>query len=315
MSTASYVPPTRGLDSDDLKTALSRSSFLDFMRDSFLRFRKADGFTFARSLAFQVVFASIPGLIMVVAIAVRIGEGRMQTLIRDGITTLAPGPASELFLQAFEQGSEAAGTGNSLAILVGGFAALSSAVAGMAQLQRGASRIYGIQSDRDTLKRYGLATLLTLTVGLALTIAFVLIVIGSSVGGELQNEIAQTWAWARWPIGLGLLVGALALLFSVAPNRPQPSISWLAIGGAVAATGWLLISIGLAIYLNASRLFGETYGPLAGFMGVILWSQLTGIAVFYGIAVSAQLEAVRAGVKSPIDEDEHPEATDEAVMA
>ncbi len=315
MSSATYVPPVAGLDAGDIKPTLREASLGEFSKDSFLRFRKADGFSFARSLAFQIVLAVIPGLIMVVGIADWIGEGRFQTLIQEGITTLAPGPASEMFLQAFEQGSAAAGRGSIWPIIGGGFAALVAAVTAMAQLQRGASRIYGVQADRTTFKRYLLATLLTLTVGLALTTAFILIVIGSTVGGDLQDQIAQTWAWARWPLGLTLLAGGLALLFKAAPNRPQPGLSWLALGATVATIGWLIVSIALAIFLNASRLFGETYGPLAGFMGLVLWAQFSGIAILYGIAVAAQLEAIPADVDEPVESDAHPESSEEALLS
>ena len=304
MSTASYVPPVDP-HREDATAAFEETTVWSLTVDSFIRFRKADGFSFARSMAFQMVFATIPGVILVVALAVRLGEGRLQTLIKDGMNSLAPGPASDMLLQAFDQGADAAGTGNLLAIVLGGLVAITAAVTGVAQLQRGASRIYGIQDDRPTIKRYSLATLLTLTYGMAMTLVFVLIVIGESVGGDLQNEIAQTWAWARWPLGLGLLFVALLVVFKVAPNRHQPPFEWLAVGGAVAAIGWLAVSIATAHYLNASSLFGETYGPLAGFMGLILWAQLSSIAILFGLSVAAQIEAIASGVDEPIEEAEH----------
>ena len=148
-----------------------------------------------------------------------------------------------------------------------------------------------------------------------MTTAFILIVIGSTVGGDLQDQIAQTWAWARWPLGLTLLAGGLALLFKAAPNRPQPGLSWLALGATVATVGWLLVSVFLAIFLNASRLFGETYGPLAGFMGLVLWAQFSGIAILYGLAVAAQLEAIQADVDEPVEKDAHPESSEEALLS
>jgi YihY family inner membrane protein len=302
MSDVSFVPSTAGLDGEDVRTMLGKARIGELAKDSFIRFRHADGFSYARSMAFQVVFALIPAVIMVVAVAVRIGEGSFQDLLRQGITTMAPGPAGDIFLTAFEQGSDV-GRANVVAIVLGGAAALVSAVAAMAQLQRGASRIYGILEDRPTVQRYALATGLTLTVGLALTVAFVLIVIGTGVGDAFADTIAETWSWVRWPLGLTVLMVGLAGLFKAAPNRKQPGMGWLLLGGAVASVGWLLVSIGLAVYLNASRAFGETYGPLAGFIGLMLWAQLSAIAVFYGLAVSAQLEAVRAGVRGPLASD------------
>jgi uncharacterized BrkB/YihY/UPF0761 family membrane protein len=62
----------------------------------------------------------------------------------------------------------------------------------------------------------------------------------------------------------------------------------------------------LSLYLTASRSFGQTYGPLAGLIGILLWAFLTSLAVLLGLAFAAQLEAVRAGVPNPqTAEDRH----------
>jgi len=312
MSTAKFVPPTAGADNEGVREALAESSIGELLKDAFIRFRFADGFSFARSMAFQVVLALIPGVIFVVALAVRIGEGRLQSLLREAVTSLAPGPAGETLIIAFQQGSDA-GRANLIAMILGGSAAIISGVAAMAQLQRGSSRIYGVLGDRPTLHRYGLATALTLTTGLLLAGAFLLIVFGSSIGGAAQGGLIDTWAWARWPLGAIALILGLAGLFKKAPNRQQASFAWLALGGSIAAMGWLAVSIGLSMFLNASTTFGQTYGPLAGFIGVMLWAFLSSIAVFYGLAVAAQLEAVRAGVSSPIDDRTPDERTPEKV--
>lgn len=314
MTTASFIPPSRDRELGDVKTALEKEPLGALLANAFRRFRYADGFSFARAMAFQVVFAIIPAVIFAVAIAVRMGEGRLQSLLREAITSTTPGPAAEIFLRAFEQAATNAGRGNMLAILFGGMAATISGAAAMAQLQRGASRIYGVLSDRPTVQRYGLATALTVTVGVLFSAAFLLIVLGASAAGGLQSDLAKAWVWARWPIGIFLVVVALAALFKVAPNRDQPSFDWLMLGGGVAAFGWLVVSVGLAVYLNASKTFGETYGPLAGFMGLMLWAFLSAIAIFYGLAVSAQLEARRTGVDDPVVEAEQamPEDSDAA---
>jgi uncharacterized BrkB/YihY/UPF0761 family membrane protein len=36
---------------------------------------------------------------------------------------------------------------------------------------------------------------------------------------------------------------------------------------------------------------------------LLLWSQLTSLALFFGVAFAAQIEAVRAGVPSPVTVD------------
>lgn len=305
MTTASFVPDdARDQELGHVRSALEKEPLGTLLVNAFIRFRYADGFSYARSMAFQVVFAVIPAVIFAVALAVRLGEGRLQSLLRETITSTAPGPAAELFLSGFEQAATEAGRGNMLAIAFGGAAAIISGAAAMAQLQRGASRIYGVLADRPTVRRYGLATVLTLTVGMLFSAAFLLIVFGASAAGGLQSELAKAWVWIRWPLGILLTVVALAALFRIAPNRAQPPFGWLMLGGGVAAAGWLIVSVALAFYLNASKIFGQTYGPLAGFMGLMLWAFLSGIAIFYGLAVSAQLESRRVGVDEPVVEAE-----------
>lgn len=291
------------VDAGDATEVLARLSKKEILTESFERFRYADGFSYARSLAFQSVMAIIPGIIFVVALAVRLGEGKLQSILRAMIESLAPGPAGEIFLEAFNQGSQNGSSGSIIALVGGGTAMLVGATAGMAQLQRGASRIYGVDVDRPTLHRYGLALVLTLSVGVLFTAAFLLTALGGSVAGYFQDEVAAVWRWVRWPGGLAVLTLAFAILYRIVPNRTQPSPSWLAVGSAIGVTGWFAVSGALALYFNASRTFGETYGPLAGFIGIMLWAQLSAIAIFYGLAFAAQLEAERAGVTEPRDED------------
>jgi uncharacterized BrkB/YihY/UPF0761 family membrane protein len=70
--------------------------------------------------------------------------------------------------------------------------------------------------------------------------------------------------------------------------------------GAGVATGlWWLASFLLAAYIEVSGSFGGTYGALTAIMALLLWANLTGIALFLGLAFAAQLEAERVGVQEP----------------
>ena len=62
------------------------------------------------------------------------------------------------------------------------------------------------------------------------------------------------------------------------------------------------------LYVEATGSFGATYGPIAGTIGVLLWTFLSAVALFLGLALAAQLEAVRAGVPEPRIEPQAPGA-------
>jgi uncharacterized BrkB/YihY/UPF0761 family membrane protein len=71
-------------------------------------------------------------------------------------------------------------------------------------------------------------------------------------------------------------------------------------GAGISTALWWLTSLLLAWYIDVSGSFAGTYGALTAIMALLLWANLTGIALFFGIAFAAQLEARRAGVREPI---------------
>ena len=78
---------------------------------------------------------------------------------------------------------------------------------------------------------------------------------------------------------------------------------------------WLVVSGLLGLYIGAAPTFGDTYGPLTAVMALLIWANLTGIALLGGIALAAQLEAIRAGYPDPLlvdrDNDGIPDELDE----
>ncbi len=70
-------------------------------------------------------------------------------------------------------------------------------------------------------------------------------------------------------------------------------------GSGVSLALWLLLTGLLALYVVKGGSFGTTYGPLTGIFALLLWANLSSVALFLGVAFAAQLEAVRAGAPTP----------------
>jgi YihY family inner membrane protein len=307
MSTAATVPATAGeLEGDEALETIRETGIRDLLRDSFIRFRYADGFSHARALAFQIVLTLLPGLITVVAFARVLGQSTFTEILTTTFTEIAPGPAGAVLTQAFRQGSAAAESAET-ALAVGLIATLFAGATSMGQIERGSNRIYGVERDRPAVRKYAVATGLALSAGLATVLAFVLLVFGSELGDAVQSAegwsdgLRATWSVARWVLGAALVGGAVTLLFKASPRRPQPDLSWLALGAGIAVVLWFAFTGLLALFIELSQGFGETYGPLAGFVGLLLWALVSAIALFAGLAVCAQLEAVRAGAPDPVE--------------
>jgi YihY family inner membrane protein len=302
MSTATSVPETYELEGDDALRTLRLTGWGRLAKDSFQRFRAADGFSHTRALAFQVILAVLPAVIATVGLATALRASRFRQLVVQTVDRLAPGPAGQLITEAVEQGAKSAARGGIAALVLGALAALASATVAMGQIERGANRLYGVERDRPTTKKYWNAFLLACSAGVLVLLAFVLIVAGADVARatQLSGAVRGLWAVLRWPLSIGLAVVAFAVLFREAPRRHQPSWSWLAVGSGLAVLLWFMFTGLLALYLDMSAgTFGRTYGPLTGMIALLVWTWLTSLALFLGVAFAAQLEAVRAGVPEP----------------
>jgi YihY family inner membrane protein len=305
VSTAAPVPVTVDLEleGDEAVETLREVGVRELLTRSFLRFRYADGFSHSRALAFQFVLTLLPGLIALVALAKVLGQETFTQVLTNTVEDVSPGPASEVLTQALQQGS--GGDSGTAALVFGALAAFVAAAGAMGQIERGSNRIYGVERDRPALRKYALAGLLAVTAGAATVAAFVMVVFGSEIGdalGEAKGwtDVAQVaWSVGRWPLAAALFAGAVALLFVASPNRHQPDPSWLLFGSGIAVALWFISTGVLALYVGASGSFGQTYGPLAGFIGLLLWAFLGSLSLFLGLAITAQLEAERAGVPEP----------------
>ena len=317
MSTATHVPETSlreadELSADDAAAVLRRVGRVNLLRDSFRRFRYADGFTSARALGFQFVLSFIPLVIAFVGLSSTIRTDRAAETLRRTLLHLSPGGGDDAVSQALERGTSAAGSGGRLALAVGLASALVALTTSMGQLERAANRIYGVQRDRPTLRKYGRAALVAVGGGVPAMLGFLVLVAGGTLLDALDSVYNwdSAWhtagEWVRWPLGALLDLLAITVIFRHAPRRRQPQLSWLAFGAGLALALWLLFTGGFALYVRTSGSFGEVYGPLTGIVALLLWSQLTSVALLLGVAFAAQLEAVRAGVPSPVAAD--PEA-------
>ncbi|MBA2505344.1 MAG: YihY/virulence factor BrkB family protein [Thermoleophilaceae bacterium] len=300
MTTASCVPVTRDeLEGDEALKALRGAGRRRLVLDTIDRFRAADGFSHSRALAFQITLALLPALIAIVGLAAALDQDEFTRVLQATIEDLAPGAVGDILTDALRQGSSAAGQESGETALVGGgIAAVIAGTTAMAEIERGANRLYGTERDRPFARKYLVALALALTAGTLTLLAFVLLLGGSAIreGVGFGETLDDIWKVGRWPLGLAAVVAAVALLFEYSPRRRQPEPSWLAFGAALAALLWLAFMGLLAVYLGATDSFGATYGELAGTIGVLLWAFLTSVALFGGLAFAAQLEAVRAGI-------------------
>lgn len=312
MSSTEPVPETRmmpgdQLSADDALHALYHYGRWPLLRDAFVRFRYGDGFSHSRALALQLCLAIVPFLIALSGLATDLGAEEGGQVVADTVVALTPGNSDPLVRQLLETDERTEEAGE-FALVVGLITGLFALTQAMAQIERGANRIYGVERDRPAVAKYTRATLLACSAGIATLTALFLLVAGGKLGDAVvevtgsRETLNSVWEILRWPLGAVLVGAAITLIFKFSPRRPQPSLSWLALGAGLAVGLWIAFTALLAAFLSLSRDFGDTYGPLAGLIGLLLWTLLSALALFGGLAVAAQLEALRGGAPEPAPE-------------
>jgi len=321
MASAEFVPETASmqegeLSGDDAAATLRRVGTKELIKESIERFRSGDGSSSSRALGFQIALTAIPLTIAFVGLSSVIKAETLSKAIEETMLSLAPGAGGDVLGDALKSSAESGGRGGIIALVLGLLTGLVALAVAMSQIERGANRIYGMQDDRPLKERYGRGAVLGVTAGLPAMIGFVVLVAGrasiEAFGAAFEWD---TWAitvltWLRWPVGALLCWMALTVIFEQAPKRRQPAKTWLAYGAGLALVLWLLFSGLLALYIMASSGFGQLYGPLTGVIALLLWAQLTSVALYLGLAFAAQLEFTRTRrtpiVRASVEPDQHP---------
>jgi YihY family inner membrane protein len=299
VSTATTVPETHDQGAGDARDQLRKTGIAQVFWDAVTRFRVADGTSFARTLGHSSVLTLVPAVIAVIGLATTFEMPGLKSLLEDAAQSFAPGPAGSILTDALARAKPSSGT---TALFLGLAGMLLSGTVGMTHLERAANRIYGLEEERTPRRRYGLAFALAGTVEVMLMLGLAVIVAGGSIGEGTNGSASQgsgIWSVIRWPVGVALVTLAMTIIFKVIPNRRQPQFSWLLSGTTVSVTVWVVATVLLGLFYEHATLLGESYGPLLGIIALLIWGYATGVAVLFGFAFAAQLEAERAGEREP----------------
>jgi YihY family inner membrane protein len=294
------------LTADDAWATLRQAGAWPLARAAAARFRYGDGFSHSRALGLQLSLAVVPLVIAFVGLGSTLHARRPGQVLRRTLLSLTPGGGDDVLADVLRDGGGDRGDGGTVALWLGLLVAVLALTTAMGQVERGANRIYGIRRDRPAPRKYGRALLLAAGAGVPSVVGFLVLVAAADFADAVEAVYGvddDAAALVGLPVGGILLLGSVTVMMRFAPRRRQPGWSWLALGAAIALVLWLLFTGCLSAYLQLSDSFGTVYGPLTGIMALLLWAQLTSVAIFLGLAVAAQLEAVRAGVQEGAEPD------------
>jgi hypothetical protein len=93
---------------------------------------------------------------------------------------------------------------------------------------------------------------------------------------------------------VAFVVLGVALLYYAAPDVAHLRWYWVTPGSLVATAAWILLSLGLRLYVSHFSNYTATYGSIAGVILLLLWLYLTGLVLLVGAKVNAEIEHAAA---------------------
>jgi YihY family inner membrane protein len=250
------------------------------------RFIGADGTSHTRALGYSTMFVMISGFIGLLGLASLLDVEEVRGVVTELGKRLSPGPSAELVQEAARSGARHA---TSAAIFGLAAAAIAGTIA-MAQIERTGNRISGSDRDRRAVKRFTVAFVLAVTVGLLFALGGMALGAGRAIptGAGWSDELRGAWSVARWPIGILVVAGAILLMYRFAPRRSLGPWRSLIIGTVVAVVLWVAFIGLLSLYFSLSS-DSNPYGPLLSIIALLLWSMLGSLALHLGMATAAEL--------------------------
>jgi membrane protein len=217
--------------------------------------------------------------------------------------SVMPAAALQLVMATIDGITNGAGGGKLSFGLLG---ALWAASSGMSAIGQTLNSAYDIPETRAWWKVRLVSLTLTVSLSVLIISALLLVLYGGQIGRSVAAMANKGSAFAlmrvlQWPIALIFVFIAFAAIYHFAPNlsaknrsgglaSPRYRRRWLTPGVVVAVGLWLLVSLGLRLYLHFFNSYSATYGSLGALIVLMLWFYLTGAAIIFGGEVNRELE-------------------------
>jgi membrane protein len=246
----------------------------------------------AAGVAFYLFLALVPAIALAVSVYGLVASpSDIRSFAQDSLSA-APREVRDLVTAQLEKVSRSGNAETGLGAVLAGLLALWSASSGMNQLVGALNVAFDEEDRRKFVRKRALALLLTMgaVVFGAVAIALIAVLPSALADTELGRPARWTIGVLRWPVlALGML-GALAVLYRIAPDREDARWKWVTPGAAVAVVVWLAGSALFSIYAANFGRFQATYGSLASIVVMLLWLLLTAYVVILGAELDAELE-------------------------
>jgi len=243
-------------------------------------------------VAFFAFLAVFPALIATISLYGLVASPDEVASQIESLSDQLPESAQSLLSDQLTSITQNSGGALTISLIISIVAALWSASGGTGNLITAVNLAYDEVETRGFVKRKALALGLTLGAIVFVLVTFALIAVVPAVLDALPLGIVGTILAQvlRWVLLLGVMAGALSVLYRVAPDRDAPKFRWVSLGSVIVTVIWAVISLLFSIYVDNFGSYDKTYGAIAGVIVLMLWLQLTVFLVLLGAEINSETE-------------------------
>jgi len=277
-------------------TELKEISWKDFFWRLYTKgFDEEDLLSNAAQVAYFFLFALFPLLFFLVSIfGIVLGsDGGLKIEMFQYLQRAMPASAYDLVKSTIEQVTESSSGGK---LTFGLLVALYSASAGIDSLRIALNGAYNLAETRAWWKTKLLSLVMTLGLGVLVTLALGIVLYGSKFTNLLLDSLNLP---IESPIIINILqiviaaivlVTMFALLYSYLPQHKKPGWVWITPGAITGIILWLVLSFSFRLYLSYFNTYDKTYGSLGAVIILMLWLYLTALVILIGGTMNAVLQ-------------------------
>jgi membrane protein len=249
--------------------------------------------TTAQALAYSL-FLSIPAALLVLLglFSIFADSSTVAELIAR-LRDFMPREATALLEQSLLRATEQPGRGAVLTVL-GLVLGVWTTTSAAATLMQGLTTTYDRADSRGFVRKRLVALVIVVALALGAGLVLCLLVFGSHlerwIGRAVNAPGATSWLWwtLQWPILIGGLLFAFAVVLYLGPDVEQPSWQLVTPGAVAALLVWLAASGGFALYAGFFGSYDKSWGTLSAVVVTLVWLWLTSAALLFGAEVNAQ---------------------------
>ena len=249
----------------------------------------------AQALAYAL-FLAIPGVLLVTLGAFSLAADEMDVArLVDRLEGVVPEEAATLLEDSLRR--SAMSTRDGIAMTVVGFAlALWATTSAATTLMAGLTTASDRRDERRFLRKRLTALAIVVCLLTAVGLVLGLLVLGPHlerwVGRASGAPTLTAWAWwtAQWPILVGGLLLAFAVVLAIGPDAERRRWRLVTPGALVAVVVWLVASAGFALFTARFGTYEKTWGTLSAVVVTLVWLWLSAAALLFGAEVNAVVE-------------------------